>query len=73
MPKIKRPPITAPDEAPSLAISREAAAKALSVDIQTIDGLIASKQLKASKLGRRVLVRVASLITLLDENPAVQS
>jgi hypothetical protein len=47
--------------------SRSEAARMLGVDIQTIDGLIASRQLRASRIGKpgskrpRVAVRAASL------------
>jgi len=52
------------------AISRSEAADALSVDIQTIDRLITAKKLRASKLGRRVVIRTADIEKLLDANPA---
>jgi excisionase family DNA binding protein len=54
-----------------ITISRDDAADALSVDVQTIDRMIAAKKLRASKLGRRVLVRVADIEKMLDANPAV--
>jgi excisionase family DNA binding protein len=54
---------------PRLAISRTDAADALSVDIQTIDRMIATKKLRASKIGRRVLVRVVDIERMLDANP----
>jgi excisionase family DNA binding protein len=54
-----------------ITVSRDEAAEALSVDVQTIDRLIAAKKLKASKVGRRVLIRVAALEAMLD-NTAVQ-
>jgi excisionase family DNA binding protein len=56
-----------------ITISRNEAADALSVDIQTIDRLIVAKKLRASKLGRRVVVRVTDIEKMLDANPAVQS
>jgi excisionase family DNA binding protein len=49
-----------------LTIFREEAAAILSVDVQTIDRAIAAKKLRASKLGRRVLVRVADIEMTLD-------
>ena len=55
-----------------LAVSRHEAGAALGVDIQTIDGLISAKKLKASKVGRRVLIRIASIEKMLDAH-AVQS
>jgi excisionase family DNA binding protein len=55
-----------------LAVSRREAGAALGVDIQTIDGLISAKKLKASKVGRRVLIRIASIEKMLDAH-AVQS
>jgi excisionase family DNA binding protein len=59
------------DIVPKIAISRGDAADALSVDVQTIDRMIAAKKLRASKLGRRVVVRVADIETMLDANRAV--
>ncbi len=56
-----------------VTVYRDQAAAMLGVDIQTIDGLITAKKLKASKIGRRVLIRVAALEAMLDANPAVQS
>jgi excisionase family DNA binding protein len=44
----------------------------LSVDVQTVDRAIAGKKLRASKVGRRVLVRVADLDAMLDANAMVQ-
>jgi excisionase family DNA binding protein len=55
-----------------ITLSRDEAAEALSVDVQTIDRMIAAKKLKASKVGRRVLIRVAALEAMLDAH-AVQS
>ncbi|UGA43739.1 helix-turn-helix domain-containing protein [Bradyrhizobium quebecense] len=52
----------------SLAVSRDEAAYALSVDIQTVDRLIKAKKLRASKLGRRVVVRLADIERMLDAN-----
>jgi excisionase family DNA binding protein len=54
-----------------ITVSRDEAAEALSVDIQTIDRMISAKKLKASKIGRRVLIRVAALEAMLDAH-AVQ-
>ena len=56
-----------------ITVSRNEAADALSVDVQTIDRMIAAKKLRASKLGRRVVVRLADIEKMLDANPAVQS
>ena len=49
-----------------LAYSRGEAAIALGVDIQTIDSLIASKALRASKIGRRVLIKLRDIEAMLD-------
>jgi len=46
-------------------LTREAAAM-LGFDIQTIDGLISAKKLRASKPNRRVVIRVADLEAMLD-------
>jgi excisionase family DNA binding protein len=63
----KKIPTTKPQPAVSkLSVSRREAAAMLSIDIQTIDARIASGALKASKIGTRVLIRVASLEALLD-------
>jgi hypothetical protein len=50
-----------------LTVSRKDAAAMLGVDIQTIDGWISARVLRASKKGRRVLIRVASIEAMLDE------
>ena len=55
-----------------LALSRNDAADAIGVDVQTIDRLIKAKKLRASHVGRRVVVRVADIENFLDANPAVQ-
>jgi excisionase family DNA binding protein len=47
-----------------------ATAEAVGVDIQTIDKWIFEKKLRASKLGRRVLVRVAHIEAMLAANVA---
>lgn len=49
-----------------IAISRKIAADALSVDIQTIDRMIKAKTLRASKLGRRVVIRTSDIERMLD-------
>jgi excisionase family DNA binding protein len=56
----------------SLTLSRLEAAAAIGVDVQTIDRCIAAKKLRASRLGRRVVVRVADLERMLDANPAAR-
>ena len=47
-------------------VSRSTAAKMLSVNIPTIDGWIAATTLRASKPGRRVLIRGADIDAMLD-------
>jgi hypothetical protein len=44
----------------------------LGFDIQTIDGLISAKKLRASKIGRRVLIRITAIEAMLDAS-AVKS
>jgi len=68
MPKTNSPvPATLAERlAARLAVTREEAADALTVDVQTVDRLISGKKLKASKIGRRVVIKVPSLITMLD-------
>lgn len=53
-----------------LTVSRAVAAEMLSVDVQTVDRAIADKTLRASKIGRRVLIRVADITALLDKSAA---
>lgn len=53
-----------------LTVSRKTAADLLGVDVQTIDRAIANKRLRASKIGRRVIVRYDAIIKMLDDNPA---
>jgi excisionase family DNA binding protein len=48
-----------------ITLSRLEAADALGVDVQTIDRLITSKKLRASRIGRRVLVRVVDIEEML--------
>jgi excisionase family DNA binding protein len=50
---------------PKITISRAEAADALSVDIQTIDNMIADGRLRASKLGRRVVIRIVDIEKML--------
>jgi excisionase family DNA binding protein len=50
---------------PKITVSRAEAANALSVDIQTIDNLIADGRLRASKLGRRVVIRIVDIEKML--------
>jgi excisionase family DNA binding protein len=50
---------------PKITISRAEAANALSVDIQTIDNMIADGRLRASKLGRRVVIRIVDIEKML--------
>jgi excisionase family DNA binding protein len=49
-----------------LTVSRKDAAALLGVDIQTIDGLISSGKLRASRPVNRVLIRVADIEAMLD-------
>ena len=64
------PAAQSPSDLKPLAVSREQAAAMIGVDIQTIDRLITGKKLKASRVRRRVVVRVASIEAMLDANPA---
>lgn len=50
-----------------LTLSRAQACSMLGIDLQTLDALISSRTLKASRVGRRVLVSVAALQTMLDD------
>lgn len=69
MPKNPKPKLTLAERlAARLTVTRHEAADALTVDVQSVDGYIASKKLKASKLGTRVLIRVPSLIAMLDDH-----
>jgi excisionase family DNA binding protein len=51
-----------------ITVSREKAADELDVDVQTIDRLIRAKKLRASKLRRRVVIRVADIERMLSDN-----
>jgi len=64
------PAAQSPSDLKPLAVFREQAAAMIGVDIQTIDRLITGKKLKASRVRRRVVVRVASIEAMLDANPA---
>ena len=55
----------APDVA-KLVYSREEAAAALGVCLTTIDGWIVAKTLKATKPGRRVLIKLRDIEAMLD-------
>ena len=50
---------------PKITVSRAEAADALSVDIQTIDNMVADGRLRASKLGRRVVIRIVDIEKML--------
>jgi excisionase family DNA binding protein len=50
---------------PKITVSRAEAADTLSVDIQTIDNMIADGRLRASKLGRRVVIRIVDIEKML--------
>ncbi len=50
---------------PKITVSRAEAADALSVDIQTVDNMIADGRLRASKLGRRVVIRIVDIEKML--------
>lgn len=68
----QKSPVPAKPATAKLTVSRAEAAEMLSVDVQTVDRAIAGKKLRASKVGRRVLVRVADLDAMLDANAMVQ-
>jgi excisionase family DNA binding protein len=59
--KTKPAPVIKP-----LTVSRAEAAAMLGFNIQTIDSLISAKKLRASKIGRRVVIRSASIEAMLD-------
>ncbi|WMT75064.1 helix-turn-helix domain-containing protein [Bradyrhizobium sp. Ash2021] len=69
---LKKPARAIRPDVPKTTFGRAEAAASLGVDIQTIDSLISAKTLRASKLGRRVLIRVADIEAMLTANPAVQ-
>ena len=59
--------VTVPYPSHPLTVSRAEAAATLGVNIQTVDGWIIAKALRASKPdGRRVLIRVADIEAMLD-------
>jgi excisionase family DNA binding protein len=55
---------------PKTCLSVEAAAEYLGVSELTVRRLISSKKLKASRIGRRVIITPAALAKLLEENAA---
>ena len=59
---------------PNAVYSREEAAEILGVSLSTVKRIIADGHLQVSKLngGRRVFIRGASILTMLDQS-AVQS
>lgn len=60
-----------PSPAPAigrLTLSRREAAQSLGLDIQSVDALILSKRLRASKVGRRVLIHVSALESMLEDH-----
>lgn len=48
-----------------IAFSKVEAARALGLSLRTIDNLIAAKELVARRIGRRVVIPVTSLQTLI--------
>ena len=50
-----------------LTVSRQVAARSLGVGLTALDGMIAAKLLRVSKIGRRVLIRIADLEAMLDK------
>jgi hypothetical protein len=67
--KHKKPPAKLPALSiiPPLTVSRQVAARSLGVGLTALDGIIAAKLLRVSKIGRRVLIRVSDLERLLDK------
>jgi excisionase family DNA binding protein len=55
---------------PKNCLSVEAAAEYLGVVPLTVRRLIAAKKLKASRVGRRVVITPASIAQFLEANPA---
>jgi excisionase family DNA binding protein len=53
-----------------LTVSINTAAEMLEVSSQTVARMIKSKKLRATKVGRRVLIRFADIEKMLDANPA---
>jgi excisionase family DNA binding protein len=60
-----------PKPIPNNCLSVASAAEYLGVHEATIARLIARKQLKASRIGRRVIITSAAVARYLEENPAV--
>jgi hypothetical protein len=54
------------DPQAAATVSRSEAAAMLGLELQSIDGLISAKKLRASKPFRRVLIRVADIEAMLD-------
>jgi excisionase family DNA binding protein len=55
---------------PKNCLSVESAAEYLGVSAITVRRLIARKKLKASRIGRRVIITPAALANYLEANPA---
>jgi len=53
---------------PKTCLSVDAAAEYLGVSALTVRRLISAKKLKASRIGRRVIITPAALAKLLEEN-----
>lgn len=56
-----------------LTVSIATAAEMLDISSQTVARYIKCKKLRAAKIDRRVMIRVADIEKMLDANPAVQS
>jgi excisionase family DNA binding protein len=54
-----------------LTVSIHSAAEMLEVSSTTVERWIKNKKLRASKIDRRVMVRIADIEKMLDTNPAV--
>lgn len=58
---------------PTNCLSIEVAAEYLGVAALTVRRLIARKELKASRVGRRVIITPAALAKYLEDHPAVRT
>jgi excisionase family DNA binding protein len=61
--------VSTPDTEQKLFVGRETAAQMLDVSTRTIDDAIREGLLPASRVGRRVLIRVEALIRYAEREP----
>jgi excisionase family DNA binding protein len=63
-----KPAPAAPNLSGRAGLSRAEAAASIGCDVQTIDSMISTKTLRASRVGRRVIIRPEAIKAMLDAN-----